>query len=163
MAEDDKTGPVDVRVVELPAAFTTLLQSLADRLTAMEAREADLRQTIADLQDRIDDLEDGGGMLMGAGAPVTNPLAGPADADDKDTSEVDAGEFVQALGEQILAGSDENSDFTIDNVQIEMIGGLGKRGERAQLATNARKQAVSQNASKISFSVRRRTPTQIIE
>lgn len=160
MAEKEQTGPIDVRVTELPEAFTTLLQSLADRLTAMETREAALKETISELQGRIDDLEDEGpnGTLLGAGGPVVNPLAS-----DPDTKSVDAGAFAQALGEQILAGSDESSDFTIDNVTVEAVGGLGHDGSRAQITTNAKQQAVSQNASKITFSVRRRTPTQIIE
>ncbi len=160
MVEKEQSGPIDVRVTELPEAFTSLLQSLADRLTAMEAREVKLLEMISELQSRVDDLEDAGtgDMLLGAGGPVVNPMA-----TDPDTKSVDAGTFAQALGEQILAGSDESSDFTIDNVTVEAVGGLGQDGTRAQITTNAKQQAVSQNASKITFSVRRRTPTQIIE
>ncbi|WP_170352012.1 MULTISPECIES: hypothetical protein [Ruegeria] len=162
-----KRPPIDVRVTELPEAFATLLQSLADRLTAMEQRETTLLQTISDLQNRIDDLEEGGGgMLMGAVSPVTNPLAqgrSEMNSGDEDTQVVDAQEFSQALGEQILAGSDGSSEFTIDNVKVEAVVGLGQDGNRAQIATNAKKQAVSQNASKVTFSVRRRSKTQIIE
>ncbi|WP_170414875.1 MULTISPECIES: hypothetical protein [Ruegeria] len=162
-----KRPPIDVRVTELPEAFATLLQSLADRLTAMEQRETTLLQTISDLQNRIDDLEEGGGgMLMGTGSPVTNPLAqgrSEMNSGDEDTQVVDAQEFSQALGEQILAGSDGSSEFTIDNVKVEAVVGLGQDGNKAQIATNAKKQAVSQNASKVTFSVRRRSKTQIIE
>jgi hypothetical protein len=160
MAETEQSDPIDVRVTELPEAFTILLQSLADRLTAMETREAALQETISELQGRIDDLEEEGpgGMLLGAGGPVVNPMAA-----DPETKSVDAGAFAQALGEQILAGSDENSDFTIDNVTVEAVGGLGQDGSRAQITTNAKQQAVSQNASKITFSVKRRTATQVVE
>lgn len=160
MADDNHTEPLNVRVTELPEAFTILLQSLADRMSAMEAREDALRQVISDLEERINDLESGepGGMLLGAAGPVTNPMAS-----DPDTNSVDAEAFSQALGEQILAGSNDSSDFTIDNVTVEAVVGLGHDGTRAQIATNAKQQAVSQNASKITFSVRRRTTTQIIE
>ncbi len=162
-----KRAPIDVRVTEMPEAFTTLLQSLENRMTAMEAREVALLETINDLQERIDDLEEGsGGMLMGAGNPVMNPMAegrAAMGADDPGTQVVNAQEFSQALGEQILAGSDGSSDFTIDNVKVEAVVGLGQDGTKAQIATNARKQAISQNASKVTFSVRRRTATQIIE
>ena len=161
-----KKQPIDVRITELPEAFTTLLQSLENRLTALEAREVVLLETIQDLQDQIDDLEEGGsGMLMGSGSPVVNPMAGGQggmEAEDKDTQIVDAQVFSQALGEQILAGSDGSDDFTIDNVQVEAFVGLGRDGDKAQFATNAKKQAVSQNAAKVSFSVKRRSATKII-
>ncbi|NOD91077.1 MULTISPECIES: hypothetical protein [unclassified Ruegeria] len=167
MADSDRKQPIEVRVTEMPEAFTLLLKSLSDRLTAMETRENELRQTISDLEDRIDELEDGGEMMVGAGLPpVTNPLASAAAevmADDKDTQIVDAQKFSQALGEQILAGSNDSDDFTIDNVKVEAFVGLGQDGETAQIATNAKKQVISQNASKVTFSVRRRSPTKIIK
>ncbi|NOD78884.1 hypothetical protein [Ruegeria sp. HKCCD4332] len=97
MADSDRKQPIEVRVTEMPEAFTLLLKSLSDRLTAMETRENELRQTISDLEDRIDELEDGGEMMVGAGLPpVTNPLASAAAevmADDKDTQIVDAQKF----------------------------------------------------------------------
>ncbi|NOD95158.1 hypothetical protein GS636_20365 [Ruegeria sp. HKCCD4884] len=167
MAESDRKQPIEVRVTEMPEAFTLLLKSLSDRLTAMETRENELRQTISDLEDRIDELEDGGEMMVGASLPpVTSPLASAAAevmADDKDTQIVDAQKFSQALGEQILAGSNDSDDFTIDNVKVEAFVGLGQDGETAQIATNAKKQVISQNASKVTFSVRRRSPTKIIK
>lgn len=167
MAKKDKHQPLEVRVTELPEAFTTLLQSLADRLTAMETREEELRQTISDLQDRIDDLEEAGEMIVGSGlSPVTNPLydtTAQMTAEDEDTQLVDLQEFSQAIEEQILAGSEGSRDFTIDNVTVDAAVGLGQKGDRAQVATNAKKQALSQNASRITFSVRRRSSTQIIE
>ncbi len=152
--------PVDVRVTELPAAFTTLLQSLTDRLSAMEKREESFRQTIADLEDRIDQLEEDASedMILGSGNPVVNPLSV-----DPNTKSVDAGEFAQALGEQLLDASDDNSDFTIDNISVEILGGLGQEGDRAQIATNATHQATSQAASKIAFTVKRRRPTKVID
>ncbi|MDP5086468.1 MAG: hypothetical protein NWQ23_13690 [Yoonia sp.] len=160
MAEDERTPPVDVRVTELPEAFTILLQSLVERLNGFEARETRMHQKIAMLEAQIGALGGGGagGGPFGAGGPVHAP-----EHRDEDTQMVDAGEFAQALGEQILAGSDENSDFMIDNVTIEAVGGLGQKGTRAQIATNARQQAVSQNASKITFSVRRRKSMKIVE
>ena len=167
MADSDRKQPIEVRVTEMPEAFTLLLKSLSDRLTAMETRENELRQTILDLEDRIDELEDGGEMMVGASLPpVTSPLASAAAevmADDKDTQIVDAQKFSQALGEQILAGSNDSDDFTIDNVKVEAFVGLGQDGETAQIATNAKKQVISQNASKVTFSVRRRSPTKIIK
>ncbi|WP_170519078.1 hypothetical protein [Ruegeria atlantica] len=167
MAKKEKHQPLEVRVTELPEAFTTLLQSLADRLTAMETREEELRQTISDLQERVDELEEGGEMMVGAGMPpVTNPMYGATasmDAEDEDTQLVDLQEFSQAIGEQILAGSEGSSDFTIDNVTVDAAVGLGQIGDRAQVATNAKKQALSQNSSRITFSVRRRSSTQILK
>ncbi|NOD65649.1 MULTISPECIES: hypothetical protein [unclassified Ruegeria] len=167
MADSDRKQPIEVRVTEMPEAFTLLLKSLSDRLTAMETRENELRQTISDLEDRIDELEDGGEMMVGASLPpVTSPLASAAAevmADDRDTQIVDAQKFSQALGEQILAGSNDSDDFTIDNVKVEAFVGLGQDGETAQIATNAKKQVISQNASKVTFSVRRRSPTKIIK
>lgn len=166
-AKTPKRPPIDVRVTELPEALTVLLQSIENRLTAMEAREVAMLRTISDLQERIDDLEEGaGGMLMGVGGPVMSPTAEDRiemDSEDTDTQVVDAQAFSQALGEQILAGSDDSSEFTIDNVKVEAVVGLGQDGNRAKIATNAKKQVVSQNASKVTFSVKRRTPTQIIE
>ena len=97
-------------------------------------------------------------MMLGAGGPVVNTMAA-----DPGTQEHDAEEFAQALGEQILNAGDKSEDFSIDNVTVEAVGGLGQTGGRATIATNARQQAVSQNASKITFSVRRKRRTVVLD
>ncbi|MEM1274076.1 MAG: hypothetical protein AAGF88_09675 [Pseudomonadota bacterium] len=159
-ADPDETGTPDVLTAE------AVFEDHAARIRQLEEREASLRERLAILEAQIK-AQDGGGGGMRFGSSV-NPAAatasqGRAGARDDETQKHDARNFARSVGEQVLNAAEDDDDFTIDNVQVEAVGGLEIDAGNVKLATNARQQANSQNASKITFSVRRRRRTQIVE
>ncbi|KPP91074.1 MAG: Vitamin-D-receptor interacting Mediator subunit 17t [Rhodobacteraceae bacterium HLUCCA08] len=135
-------------------ALTAKVEALAEQ-GAMRDRIAALEAQVADLRDRP-----GGGMgpLM-AGNPFYRDAAPETD----DTQVVDADDVVRALGAQITGSQDPDSDFFMDDVEVEIGGGLGKTGDKVQLGLNAREALRGNATSRVKYTLRRKSRPKVID
>lgn len=145
------------------AALTKQVDALAEQAELRE-RVAKLEALVETLQDSIDQMrgaEQGGGMLLGAGL---GPVTAYSGQDDPDTQVVDADDMVRALHEQLTAAHDPDSDFVMDDIEVDMGGGIGSEGGKVRLGVNAREGAKGGSAtSRIKFNLRRKVVPKVIE
>lgn len=154
-------APLDVRVVALPEGVTALIEDLVARVRAVEAREAELRETVARLEERIEALQEARpGMLLGAGAPALRPGAESAE---EETQVVGMRDLANRLASDVFESQPEDSAFSLDNVEIDLAGSPGLEGERATFGISPRRAATGETATRVKFSLRRKTRTKVVE
>lgn len=157
----DGEAPLDVRVVALPEGVTALIEDLVARLRAVEGREAELRETVARLEERIEALQQARpGMLLGAGGPVLPPGAAPAE---EETQQVDLRELAGRLASDIFESQPEDSAFSLDNLEVDLAGAPGLEEGRATFGLSPRRAATGETATRVRFSLRRKTRTKVVE
>jgi hypothetical protein len=149
-------------VVALPEGFGAGAE-MAARLAALEAREADLRATVARLEGRIEELSRGGGagggMRFGAVLPP-----GSEDRAEPESEEIAAGELVGRLGDEIAKAHSDSSPFTLDNVEVQVKGALGggKAGP-VMFGLSSKRPPTADTASSLRFTLRRKTRAKVVE
>lgn len=144
------------------AELMKALEALTAKVDAL-AEQGALRDRIAALEAQVADLRDhpGGGM----GPLMTgNPFyRGDAPDVDDDTQVVDAEDVVRALGDQITGSQDPDSDFFMDDVVVEIGGGIGKSGDKVQLGLNAREALRGNATSRVKYTLRRKSRPKVID
>jgi hypothetical protein len=155
-----RKDPVEVRVVALPEGIAEAV-GLAARLAALEAREAELRETIARLEGRLEEMAragGGGGMRFGAVLPPGPEEAAP------EAEEIAAGELVGRLGEEIARAHPEDSPFTLDDVEVDVKGALGGGREGpVMLGLSSKRAPTAETASSLRFTLRRKTRAKVVK
>lgn len=127
---------------------------LRDRVSKLEAQVADLKEQLADRPD--------GGMLLGAGMGPVTRYSGEAPEDD--TEVVEADDMIRAFHQQMSAADTGDSDFVLDDIEVDLGGGVDAKNGRVRFGANAREAARGTAASsRIKFNLRRRNAPKVIE
>lgn len=148
-------GPLEVRIVGLSDDIIATLTGLQSRIAALEESDRSLRAQIAALESKI--AEQSRGPMFGATGPVLPPQADP------DTQVVAAGELAGQLAAEIARAHPEDGAFSLDNIEIDMAGALGKDADNVMLGVNPRQAMTGDTATRVKFSLRRRTRIQSVD
>ncbi|QEE35606.1 hypothetical protein FTO60_07740 [Octadecabacter sp. SW4] len=150
-------APLEVRIVGLSDDIIATLTGLQTRIAALEENDRNLRAQIAALESKI--TEQARGPMFGATGPVLPPHAQA----DPDTQVVAAGELAGQLASEIARAHPEDGAFSLDNIEIDMAGALGKDADNVMLGVNPRQAMTGDTATRVKFSLRRRTRIQSVD